>query len=98
MGIKSALYKNLPQLKTKEDLMKEFGCNIPYFNIYALSDCGLIGFNDLGELAVYFKINLSAKDIDNIITNHILREYIQIIISDEYIETIKRYYDRFDKV
>ena len=91
MGIKNILFKILPHRKTKEDLMRECGISIPHYNMYAAVGLNIYGVNDLGELAILTKTNLTAANIQEILECGTLNNNIQISIDDNYIDSVRSY-------
>ena len=96
LGNKNALYHILPHRKTIEDLMRERGIVIPQYNIYADFDGVIYGLNDVGELAILTKTNLTYDDLNEIATCGTLKQFIKIIISDSYIDEFNFYINKFE--
>ena len=98
MGIKSALYRVLPQRITKEDLRKQAPVDIPQFNIYLITENGTYGLNDVAELAALLKINITADDMDEMAAEQTIRKTYKIIIGEDYVQEFEEYRKRFARV
>ena len=98
LGIKSALYRVLPQRITKEDLRKQSQLEIPQFNIYLITENGTYGLNDVAELAALLKINITADDMDEMAAEQTIRKTYKIIIGEDYVQEFEEYRKRFARV
>lgn len=96
LGNKNALYRILPHRKTVEDLMRKRGIVIPQYNIYADFNSVMYGVNDIGELVILTKTNLTYDDLNEIATCGTLKQFIKIIISDSYIDEFNSYKNKFE--
>lgn len=98
LGIKSALYRVLPQRITKEDLRKQSPVDVPQFNMYLITENGTYGLNDIAELAILLKINITADDMDEMAAEHTIRKTYKIIIGEDYVQEIEEYRKRFARI
>lgn len=95
LGVKSALYKVLPQRITKEDLRKQTAIQLPQYNIYLVTDTGTYGLNDIAELAMLLKININGEDMEEIANKHTIRHTYDILIGENYEKEFEEYRKQF---
>ena len=76
--------------------MRKRGIVIPQYNIYADFNSVMYGVNDIGELAILTKTNLTYDDLNEIATCGTLKQFIKIIISDSYVDEFNSYKNKFE--
>lgn len=90
LGVKSMLYKILPQLYSKEDIRKMQYNDAEEYNLIIETDKGLVKANDIAEVAGLIKMNLTATEILNAIETKNLNGHF-FDMSSEYKEKLKKF-------
>lgn len=87
MGVKSALYKDLPLHVSEEDMRRQHIKEYEY-NLGLVTEEGILSCNDLGELVQYTKLPLYKHDLEEIINNGQFHQYT-VLVNPSMIEQLE---------
>lgn len=93
-GVRHIIYKNMPTLYTKEDILQEHSIPMPEWNLLVLLPSGWRMCVDILDLAQVTKINIDKDIMHKIINDNMCGEY-QIKINENYKEEIQKYFQKF---
>ena len=93
-GIKHIIYKDIPTLYTKENILQEHNIPMPEWNLLVLLPSGWRMCVDILDLAQVTKINIDKNEMHRIINDNMCGEY-QIKINENYKEEIQKYFQKF---